>query len=662
MKIFKKLLKIFAGLILTLLMLLIIAIGLFFFNPSLIVNPKNMDMALRKTKVLKSWSWQKAEMKHEWIHWNERRLTGDFSGFCFVYEKPTTKIDTCIEQLNWDVVLLWNSEKGFDHIISKPITIVSNRVDITTKEDPNDKSPPPDLMLYWKMLWGSMVPDIDVDLKNINIVNLDKKEKPLVLHLELDKRLAHLSARTMDFRIEATEKRIDVYGPKIIILPGDFKTKNPLAISELHLIALINESTIPVSLRARLASAKIDVKTVIQKSTLKEELGTPTFFQDVLVGVEGSLVIEKVNQTIKELMKKPFDILPAPFNALEGSLTFSVKGRKSDLKDHVLFNLVSELNMKGKTQALHLILGGEVPVNTTKKQVGAITLDLDLKKVALHLPELSNKKLPPQFVPDKRILNTKTIVAKQTAKLKSKPESKDTEKNDLNLKLQALGDKSLALKTNLLDEVLRITFDLDIKNGSLTDGYLEILPLKTTFFKRPIHVQSLRLQFNQLMETQLSSKILFNLPEYKITLKLEGPLSKPRQAFSSVPPLPLDDIYAVILFGRPLSNLEDEDRGNAQNAGQVLSKGILSLAILYYFAGSPVESIGYDPDAQLVSAQFGLGSKSSIRVTGEEGGLNSAGVRRSLGKGWYIDSSVQRAATNSQGEDFGVMLERIISY
>ena len=112
------------------------------------------------------------------------------------------------------------------------------------------------------------------------------------------------------------------------------------------------------------------------------------------------------------------------------------------------------------------------------------------------------------------------------------------------------------------------------------------------------------------------------------------------------------------------TRLIPNDRTAAKKSNQLLSQGILSLAVLYYFAGSPVESIGYDPDSNEVSAQIGLGSKNSLRVGGSGTGLNSAGVRRSLGKGWYIDSSVQRTTRDNgtSGQDYGVLLERIISY
>jgi autotransporter translocation and assembly factor TamB len=162
----------------------------------------------------------------------------------------------------------------------------------------------------------------------------------------------------------------------------------------------------------------------------------------------------------------------------------------------------------------------------------------------------------------------------------------------------------------------------------------------------------------------LEAEIQFPLPEYKVTLNLEGPVSRPRYAFHSDPPLQQNDIYAVLLFGRPLSDLDPDDKTAAQKTNQILANGILSLSVLYFLAGSPVEYVGYDPDSKSAVAQFGLTKKTSLRVGGGEEGMNSGGLRHSLGKGWYVDTGVQRSPsqTTNDSKNYGVLLERVISY
>jgi autotransporter translocation and assembly factor TamB len=220
------------------------------------------------------------------------------------------------------------------------------------------------------------------------------------------------------------------------------------------------------------------------------------------------------------------------------------------------------------------------------------------------------------------------------------------------------------LKTDLLDEALRLNFKLLIDQGELKNGFVDILPLKTTVFKRPIEVPSAKIKFHAPLEPTMDAGIIFKLPEYTITMLLEGPLSKPRYAFSSEPPLPQNDIYAVLLFGRPIAELDPDSKNAAQRTNMMLTQGILSLSVLYFLAGSPVEYVGYDPQSGEASAQIGLGAKTSLRVGAGESGSTSTGVRRSLGKGWYLDTSVQnnQNTSTSDTKDYGVLLERVIAY
>ena len=227
-----------------------------------------------------------------------------------------------------------------------------------------------------------------------------------------------------------------------------------------------------------------------------------------------------------------------------------------------------------------------------------------------------------------------------------------------------LNKKSLHFATNLLDEPLRLNFDLLIGNGEVKKGHVAALPLKTEVFKRPVRLKDLVVTFNAPLEPVIKAEIQFPLPEYKVTLNLEGPLSKPRYTFQSEPPLPQNDIFAVLLFGRPLQDLDPDDKTSAQKTNQILAQGILSLSVLYFLAGSPVEYVGFDPDSQNATAQFGLTRKTSLRVGGGQEGMNSGGLRHSLGRGWYIDTTVQNNSNpaNDDQKNYGVLLERVIAY
>lgn len=665
MQIFKRLLLIVTGFIALVLITVVTILVTFFYNPTIFINPKNLDYALTRTKVLESWSWKNAEINHEWIKWNQRRFFGGFQDLCLVYDNPDANVDTCLEKVSWNVELQWTLSGGFSYVVYEPLIVDSSKLRVTTKDN-KEETPPPDLMSYWDILWSPLVPDLDLKFKKIYIIK-PEKPAPLSFDLEVVKKPNSLTASALGFNLLATPKKINIYAPKRILLPFDLKTQNPLYFSEIKLEANVLEKSIPILVSAKLESAAIKIETSVLKSSLKEDLTTPKFLRDIILATKGSVEVTKLKSTIENLVRPPYNILPAPLNVMEGTLKIGVETEKYVEKDSVLFKIRTELDMKSAKQNLKLAVKSEVPYLLKDKTIGPVTLGLELKKVKVLLPTLAKNRLPPQLIPDSRFKNS-TVVLRENKnqqnlpkKMKQSPVKKGVE---VDMKLQALGENALHINTNLLDQTLRLNFDLEISNGEVQKGWVQTLPLTTTIFKRKIVIPSLRIIFNAPLEPEIIATIVFHLPEYTITLQLEGPTSKPRQAFSSQPPLPVDDIYAVLLFGRPLSGLDADDKTAAQKSNQLISQGVLSLAVLYYFAGSPIESIGYDPESNEVSAQIGLGSKNSLRVEGSGSGLNSAGVRRALGKGWYIDSSVQKTTNKNgtSGGDYGVLLERIISY
>lgn len=662
-QILKRLSLIIIGFITLILITVITILLTFFYNPTIFINPENLDYALTKTHFLESWSWKNAEIKHQWIEWNQRRFYGGFNDLCLVYDNPDVNVDTCLEKISWNVELKWTLSGGFTYVVYEPLMIDSSKLRILPKDN-EEETPPPDLMSYWNTLWSPLVPDLNINFKKIEIL---KKESPLTFDLKAVKKPNSLTAEALGFNLLATPKKISIFAPKKVLLPFDLKTRNPLYFSEVKLEANILPTTIPIVVSAKLESAVFKIQTTVAKSSLKEDLSKPKFLSEIILATTGSVEVTKVKSTIENLVRPPYNILPAPFNVMEGTLKIGVVAEKYVEKDSVLLKIKTELNMTSAKQDFKLTVNSDVPFMLRDKSIGSIVLGLELKKVKLLLPTLARNRLPPQLIPDSRFKNSTVVVRenlnqqKLPPKLKKSPVKKEVE---VDMKLQALGENALQINTNLLDQTLRLNFDIEISNGVIQKGWIQALPLTTTLFKRKIVIHSVRVIFNAPLEPEVIATIEFQLPEYNITLQLEGPASKPRQAFSSQPPLPVDDIYAVLLFGRPLSGLDPDDKTAAQKSNQIISKGVLSLAVLYYFAGSPIESIGYDPESNEVSAQIGLGAKNSLRVGGSGSGLNSAGVRRALGKGWYIDSSVERTTNQNgaSGSGYGVLLERIISY
>lgn len=644
------------GIFSLLLVLLVTLAGVLFFNPTLLINPQSIDYVLKRTHILKSYSWKEARISHEWITWNERIMRSQFKDLCLEFDGTGLYFTTCINELSWDFRVGWMKGEGIKSITNRPILVRSRYSKIILKEtqEPPKKESPPDIWGYWSMLWHSLIPDMDFKLLGNEVITKDQKIDFDFILLKLPQ---ELKAETLGFNLFANPKELVVTAPRKYKVPLKLKLFPELYLYEVKLHAFMKESGIPLELTGSLENILFKVNSTVELP-LKESISSLDFRRKAVLATSAEIRVQEIKKAVGTFAPRPFNVLPAPLNSMNGAIKVDVTTHAQDKKEDIAIKALTSIDLKGPDQVFLAGIGTDVLLNLLTFKPQNILVDVDFKKINLKLPRISKKSLPPQFTPDSRIKSKDQLVRELQEKKNPVTETA--------LHLEASQEKSLHMTTDLLDEPLRLNFNLDIDNGQLNQGFVKILPLKTKVFKRPIRIPSMVVRFDYPAKPVLQGQVIFLLPEYKITMDLEGPVSEPRYAFSSRPPLSRDDIYSVLLFGRPLAELDPDDKRAAGQTNQVLAQGIMSLSVLYFLAGSPVEYIGYDPDSKTATAQFRLGSKSSLRVGGDSEGLNSTGIRQSIGKGWYIDTSAtnnQKSNSNSAaGNDYGVLLERVIAY
>lgn len=647
----KKIFYLLAGILSLCLSLVLIVLLVFFVEPTIIVNSRNISWGLRQSQVLEYWSWKKMDINHDWMKWNERKLTGEIRDFCFRYNKGGTKASTCFSEISWDFDLLFNFQDMFSTRTRKPFLVHSPKIEATLAKTPETNEPPKEIEVYrwWSLFWSGVVPDMDVNLDSIKIT---KEGKTNELDFHLSKRARTLTASVKEIKLTADPESFEVKGPPAIELPEKIKTMGPFYFRNLSLKGKVTRKEIPLHFTGALEEAVMDVTAKLDLP-LPADVSGADFRRNFLSTVAGEVKIPGFREAYRKRAPAAFRELPAPLNVMDGVIILKFGIKKGKKKEDVRFQSVTNINLSSSREALHLDISADSDIPVMVMKPDSIEIGLNFHEVKLELPKLSKKAPPPQFLPDKRFRKGPWVP----------PENKAPE-TDVNVHLTALNRKSLHIATNLLDEPLRLNFDLLIGNGKVNKGHVTALPLKTEIFKRPVRLRKMVITFDAPLEPVIEAEILFPLPEYKVTLNLEGPVSKPRYAFKSDPPLPQNDIFAVLLFGRPLQELDPDDKTAAQKTNQILAQGILSLSVLYFLAGSPVEYVGFDPDSQNATAQFGLTKKTSLRVGGGQEGMNSGGLRHSLGKGWYIDTTVQNNnnRTTDDQKNYGVLLERVIAY
>lgn len=625
-----------------------------FFSPTTFVNPETIEWGINKASVLESWSWKSASVEHDLKSWNDRRFRGDFDEFCFHFNRETIEVKSCLD-IRWDLGLTFSLTGAFDQTSHVPLSITSTDFFVKTKElmgppEPTVESGPPDVKSYWSYLWYSFLPDVIVDLKPIRLA---LKEEEHRIDFNLKKDAEKLLVTVEEFLLTGTPERIELKGPESFKIPLEKDLPIPLILRNFKFVAQMDASDLPLRATGLLDFISFDVKTDLTYPFV-DSFDSLAFKKDAILHLLAKVEVADFQKSLSEYGPKDYKELPAPLNAMNGGVFSELRAKETTNSEVVDLTNETKIDLSGVDQALRARLALLVPFNLKTLSPGKIDVELFFDEMRIKLPRITKTLSPPQFKPDGRIK-------------KKEPEAKvDTPAKPpipLSLELATAENEPLSLVSNLLDEPLRLLLDLNIKEGNLEDGFVRILPLKTTVFKRPIEVKDMLVSFDFPRDPVLKGNVRFPLPEYKINMEIEGPTGSPEVIFTSDPPLPQSDIYAVLLFGRPMSSLSPEDQSSAQSIDRLLSQGILSLSVLYFLAGSPVEYVGFNPDSGEARAQIGLGSKTSLTV-GAGNGTKSTGVRRSLGKGWYLDTSVQNNSDKTQGSpnNYGVLLEKIIAY
>lgn len=650
--------KFFLAVVFTILILIVSALGfvtgVIFLAPEKVINEKVVRYVLDKTKFFKSYSLEKFDFRHERLTWNHRNFNGEIKGFCFDYGNTSTRIDTCLNNLEWNFDLSWSLLSGFEGKGMAPIKAHLDYLNVGLIPEKKTDEEIVNYYSYWRMLWHKSIPDLVVQIDKISVQPDLTKDSKLELDFYLSKLNRELIVDVLDFNLIAHENDFKIYIDRNYKIPFSHELLKPLVLDSFVLNGRLNERKLDLTLNSRMQSVSLDVTTQLLFKELTSELTKPSYLEQILNRTKAAIRIVDVKKTLRQLVKAPYNEFPAPINAMEGNLIMNFDVSNYGINHFVTINNITTLKMDGTQQTVDLELKTQVPLSLENYSLGELAVNLDINKLRLLLPDVSLTQLPTNLLSDKRIIKTRAVTEEKEGTGK---------KTEYNVVVKTSEQSFISLNSNLIDEPVRFKTFVNLSPEGIKELQVGINPLRTTLFKRKIHLVNFLLSSKEQEQMQLKSKVEFNLPEYLVTLNLEGPASAPRMAFSSHPPLSQDDIYAVLLFGRPLSDLNPDDSQMAQDTNKLMAQGVLSLAVLYYLSGTPIEAIGYNDESKVVTAQIGLGSKSSLRIGGNSDGVSSAGLRRSLGKGWYIDSSVQKSSSDlSTYNNFGVMLERIIAY
>jgi hypothetical protein len=251
----------------------------------------------------------------------------------------------------------------------------------------------------------------------------------------------------------------------------------------------------------------------------------------------------------------------------------------------------------------------------------------------LALPTIPLRVSAPHLLPDKRV-STKSPEPPKPAPLVYRVTVRTPE------------GRPLRLLSNLAKAPVPITIDTSFATDTPPAGQLTVEKFPLNLFRRDAHLDSFVLSLTPSPE--LNGRLSVAYPDYTIQILVLGTPTKPVVKLFSEPPLPERELLAILLFGKEMNELDDDQMQSAESMRAAAADGALSLASLYLLASTPVQSVGYDPQAHAFTAKVSLGGGTSLNLGSDFEDYQKVGLRRRLGRAWSVETYVERRSETEE--------------
>jgi hypothetical protein len=332
--------------------------------------------------------------------------------------------------------------------------------------------------------------------------------------------------------------------------------------------------------------------------------------------------------------------VPAPFNALQGVI-------RLDLRTLIRgFSIEGPLQLRTRLVSAGQLLDVDATSLVRVGEGTRVVVDVVLTDVQLALPKLE-LAAPPRIFPDSRI-----------ARRQEAGELGVGEPPRYRIRVRTPRGRPLRLLSNFAREPVPVRLSVALDDGREARGTAEVLRFPLRAFRRDAELESFRVD---LKTRQIAGSIKVRYTDYTVTIAIAGTLDRTEVRLSSEPPVPEQQLIAVLLFGREIDELDPDQTASVGSTRAAIADGALNLASLYALAATPVESVGYDPRNGVFSAKVRLGLGTSLNVGAGAGELEYVGIRRRLSRFWTLTTDLAHP-TGREDRAVSAFLEWIHRY
>lgn len=351
--------------------------------------------------------------------------------------------------------------------------------------------------------------------------------------------------------------------------------------------------------------------------------------------------------------------IPAPFYRMRGPIELRLTSEPPAPRSPMIAakaTLTTDLD--DGLQAAKLRLDADIQgfdLLKESRRVEAVA-DLQIPKLVLELPRLSLLGFP-RFVRDARIQRPDLAPVDADAVAKG-PAAPPAFPWSLDLRVRT-PEAPIVLHSNLISQPVPLKLDHRLRIGSGTDtaftGLLQVLPMTVELFRRQIQVDRINVDRAASAVTALDGQFSYRTSEVQVRIRLLGTTESPQVVWESDPPLSQRQIISIIVFGKSLNELTQEETSSAQNLERAFADGALGIASLFLLASTPIESVSYDPVAKTYAARLKVDGRTSLSLGSDFEDKQSLALRRQLGGAWSIKTELQ--STTEQKDQLSTFLE-----
>jgi len=407
------------------------------------------------------------------------------------------------------------------------------------------------------------------------------------------------------------------------------------------------------------------VASAAMKGHFEERSGSALVYD---IEGESRMEVARFSRIVRLLAGTPYAI-PAPLNVLDGPLRLKADLKFANAGGEAAYRLTSGLEGKGQSVRLRLdgvtrLLRGPEKIRASRDGSrlevdggdrarpalggralrSATDATLSIDRLHLTAPRF-DFGLPPRFTPDRRF----GPMAREGSDSSTAPE---TGAMDVHLRIRTKDKRSILIASNLTRSPLPVGLELvyDESAGAAPTkltGSVVIGETAISAFGRHALLEQFKIDLAPNGMNRMYGRARVADPQYDISIFLFGTTKEPVVRFASTPPLNDQQIIAVLLFGRPLNELTQEQKISTSNVEAAFADAALGLSSIYLLANTPVESVGYDMERGVASVNLGLGGGASIEL-GTGNRSNIIGFRKRLGHGFVFRSDVETLGSSGK--------------